>query len=102
MIPSSAPADRLVLALAQVNCVVGDIDANLDKARVARKRAAEFDADLVMFSELFLAGYPPEDLVLRPAFQDACRAASKSGARHRRWWPGGVDRPAVDAGWALP
>jgi NAD+ synthase len=81
MTSSSAPADRLVLALAQVNCVVGDISANLEKARAARKKAAEFGADLVMFSELFLAGYPPEDLVLRPAFQDACRAAAESLAR---------------------
>ncbi|MDI9846922.1 NAD+ synthase [Rhodoblastus sp. 17X3] len=78
---SSAPADRLVLALAQVNCVVGAIDANLDKARAARREAAAFGADLVMFSELFLAGYPPEDLVLRPAFQDACRAALEDLAR---------------------
>jgi NAD+ synthase len=81
MTPSSAPADRLVLALAQVNCLVGDIDGNLDRAREARKKAAAFDADLVMFSELFLAGYPPEDLVLRPAFQEACRAAAETLAR---------------------
>ena len=81
MTPSSAPADRLVLALAQVNCVVGAIDANLEKARAARRQAAAFSADLVMFSELFLAGYPPEDLVLRPAFQDACRAAAEALAR---------------------
>ena len=64
-----------------MNCVVGDINANLDKARAARKKAAEFGADLVMFSELFLAGYPPEDLVLKPAFQDACRAAVEDLAR---------------------
>ena len=81
MTNSSPFADRLVLALAQVNCVVGDINANLEKARAARKKAAEFGADLVMFSELFLAGYPPEDLVLRPAFQDACREAVERLAR---------------------
>ncbi|WP_296715478.1 NAD+ synthase [Rhodoblastus sp.] len=77
----SPPADRLVLALAQINCVVGAIDANRDSARAARREAAAFGADLVMFSELFLAGYPPEDLVLRPAFQDACRAALEELAR---------------------
>ncbi len=81
MTPSSAPVDRLVLALAQVNSVVGDIGGNLDRARTARKKAAEFGADLVMFSELFLAGYPPEDLVLRPAFQEACRSAAEVLAR---------------------
>jgi NAD+ synthase len=81
MTASSAPADRLVLALAQINCVVGDIAGNLQKARAAREEAKKFGADLAMFSELFLAGYPPEDLVLRPAFQDACRAAADELAR---------------------
>jgi NAD+ synthase len=78
---TAAPLDRLVLALAQVNSTVGAVDENLFRARTARKRAAELGADLVMFSELFLAGYPPEDLVLKPAFQDACRAALEDLAR---------------------
>ncbi len=77
----SSPPDRLVLALAQINCVVGAIDANLEKARAAREKANKLGADLVMFSELFLAGYPPEDLVLKPAFQDSCRAALEDLAR---------------------
>ena len=77
----SSPPDRLVLALAQINCVVGAIDANLQKARAARAEAKKSGADLVMFSELFLAGYPPEDLVLKPAFQDSCRAALDELAR---------------------
>ncbi len=77
----TAPLDRLVLALAQVNSTVGAVDQNLACAKSARKRAAELGADLVMFSELFLAGYPPEDLVLKPAFQDACRAALDDLAR---------------------
>ena len=81
MTASSRPLDRLVLALAQINCVVGAIDANLEKARAAREKARALGADLVMFSELFLAGYPPEDLVLKPAFQDACRAALDELAR---------------------
>ncbi len=81
MTVSPAPADRLVLALAQINSVVGAVDVNLEKARAARRKAAEFAADLVMFSELFLAGYPPEDLVLKPSFQDACRAAAEELAR---------------------
>ena len=80
MTESCSPADRLVLALAQVNCVVGT-STPISTRPAPRKRAAEFDADLVMFSELFLAGYPPEDLVPRPAFQDACRAAVESLAR---------------------
>jgi NAD+ synthase len=75
--PVSAPlsANRLVIGLAQINCTVGDIAGNLAQLRAARAEAAGFGADLVMFSELFLAGYPPEDLVLKPAFVEACRAA---------------------------
>jgi NAD+ synthase len=77
----TAPLDRLVLALAQVNSTVGAVEDNLARARKARKRGAEVGADLVLFSELFLAGYPPEDLVLKPAFQDACHAALEVFAR---------------------
>jgi NAD+ synthase len=77
----TASLDRLVLALAQVNPTVGAVDDNLARAKKARAKAAEMGADLVMFSELFLAGYPPEDLVLKPAFQDACRAALEDFAR---------------------
>ena len=46
----------------------------------AQQAAAE-GADLVVFPELFVAGYPPEDLVLKPAFQAACRAAVEALAR---------------------
>jgi NAD+ synthase len=72
---SSEPANRLVIGLAQINCTVGDIAGNIARLRKARAEAAGFGADLVMFSELFIAGYPPEDLVLKPAFTEACRAA---------------------------
>ena len=57
-----APANRLVIGLAQIDCTVGDIAGNLARMRAARAEAAAFGADLVMFSELFIAGYPPEDL----------------------------------------
>jgi NAD+ synthase len=77
----SAPADRLVIALAQLSAIVGDIDGNLGRLRAARAEAAVFGADIVMAPELFLAGYPPEDLVLKPAFQEACRTASETLAR---------------------
>ena len=75
------PANRLVIALAQIPSIVGDIAGNRDRLRKARAEAAAFGADLVMAPELFLAGYPPEDLVLKPAFQEACRAASEDLAR---------------------
>ena len=74
-------ADRLVIALAQISPVVGDIDGNLARLSAARAEAAAFGADLVLAPELYLAGYPPEDLVLKPAFQEACRAACEALAR---------------------
>ncbi|WP_417774118.1 NAD+ synthase [Stappia sp.] len=70
-----AATGRLRLAVAQLNPVVGDVAGNLALVRKARARAAEEGADLVLFSELFLSGYPPEDLVLKPAFVAACKAA---------------------------
>src|SRR5580700_2476127 len=72
---NARPADRLAIAIAQLNPIVGDISGNADKARRARAKAAADGADLVVFSELFICGYPPEDLVLKPALQAACRAA---------------------------
>jgi NAD+ synthase len=65
----------LSLALAQLNPVVGDPAGNAAKVRVARAQAAAMGADAIMLPELFLSAYPPEDLVLKPAFQDACRKA---------------------------
>jgi NAD+ synthase len=75
------PADRLKIALAQLNPVVGDVAGNEAKARAARAEAKAQGADLIVFPELFVAGYPPEDLVLKPAFQAACRAAVERLAR---------------------
>src|SRR3984957_7475017 len=72
---------RLVIALAQIPAIVGDIAGNRDRLRKARKEAAVFGADIVMAPELYLSGYPPEDLVLKPAFQEACRAACEQLAR---------------------
>jgi NAD+ synthase len=69
--------DTLRISLAQFNPTVGDVAGNADLVRKARKQAAAEKADLVMLSELFLCGYPPEDLVLKPAFQQACRAAAE-------------------------
>jgi NAD+ synthase len=77
----NASPSRLTLALAQLNPVMGDVAGNLARARAARVEAAEGGAAIVMFSELFLTGYPPEDLVLKPAVQDACRRALDEFAR---------------------
>ena len=73
---STKAPDILRIAIAQLNPTVGDIAGNLAKAREARADAARHGAELVLFTELFIAGYPPEDLVLKPAFVEACEAAA--------------------------
>ncbi|MDP2331210.1 MAG: NAD+ synthase [Reyranella sp.] len=67
--------DSLKVGLAQLNPKVGDVAGNLAKVRAARAEAAKQGADLVLTAELVLAGYFPEDLVLKPAFQKACHEA---------------------------
>src|ERR1700759_5446868 len=84
---NSRPADSLKIALAQLNPTVGDVEGNAAKVRRARDEAARLGADIVAFPELFIAGYPPEDLVLKPAFQAACRAAVEALARESKDGP---------------
>jgi len=67
--------DTLRIALAQMNPVMGDIPGNSRLIIAARAAAAARNADLLMLPELALIGYPPEDLVLRPAVQQACEQA---------------------------
>ena len=68
-------ADTLRIALAQLNPHLGDVTANLAGVRRARAEAARLGADLVVTPEFSIAGYPPEDLVRKPAFVAACDAA---------------------------
>ena len=68
-------SDHLSIALAQINPTVGDLEGNADLIRKARAEAAGHGADLLVCPELSVPGYPPEDLVLKPAFVAACRAA---------------------------
>jgi NAD+ synthase (glutamine-hydrolysing) len=56
------------IALGQVDTTVGDLPGNVDLLTAWASRATEADADVVVFPELAITGYPPEDLVLRPAF----------------------------------
>src|SRR5262245_15441642 len=70
-----AITDTLKIALAQLNPVVGDLAGNAAKVRKARAEAAAKGADLIVFPELFVTGYPPEDLVRKPAFAVAARKA---------------------------
>jgi NAD+ synthase (glutamine-hydrolysing) len=63
------------LALAQMNTVVGDLDGNRERIVDRLEEARDAGAELVLFPELAVTGYPPEDLLLRPAF---LRAAAKT------------------------
>jgi NAD+ synthase (glutamine-hydrolysing) len=64
--------------LAQINLTVGDISGNAAKVKESLGRARENQADIILFPELTLAGYPPEDLLLKPGFAAANRAALES------------------------
>ena len=74
----------LSIALAQLNPTVGDLAGNAALIREARDTAARQGADILVCPELCLAGYPPEDLVLRPAFVDA--AADTLRQLQREFW----------------
>ena len=86
----------LTIACAQVNPTVGDVRGNAALIRRIRDEAAAQDADLVVFPELVLVGYPPEDLVLRPALVEAARAALEE---LRRESAGGGPGLAVGLPW---
>jgi NAD+ synthase len=67
--------DSLRITIAQLNPTVGDIDGNVAQILQAREQAARLHTDLVVLTELVVTGYPPEDLVLKPFFQDKVEAA---------------------------
>jgi NAD+ synthase (glutamine-hydrolysing) len=84
------------LALAQINTVVGDLEGNRTRilARLDEARAA--GADLVLFPELAVTGYPPEDLLLRPAFLRAAWASLEALAPHTAGLTALVGVPHLD------
>src|SRR5262245_2765335 len=85
------------LALAQMNTVVGDVDGNAERIadRVIEARAS--GADLVLFPELAVTGYPPEDLLLRPAFVRAARRSVEAIAADTRGITALVGAPHLEA-----
>ncbi len=94
--------NRLVIASVQANPVLGAIDRNAARARDLIAEAHAMGADLAVFSELFLIGYPPEDLALKPAAVRDCRLALERLAQETAslcpalitlLWPGDGPRP---------
>ncbi len=87
----------LKIAIAQLNPTVGDVAGNIAKAKSAHAEARRLGADLVVLPELFVAGYSPEDLVLKAAFPRAVRAATEQLAVDL-----GSDGPAMLIGTLWP
>src|SRR5215469_893482 len=85
------------LALAQIDPTVGDLEGNreLILARIEEARAA--GADLVVFPELIVTGYPPEDLLLRPGFVRAARDSLDEIARTATGITALVGVPVLDS-----
>jgi NAD+ synthase (glutamine-hydrolysing) len=76
---------RIRVALCQLNTVVGDLDGNVGRIAAAYARAESAGADVAVFPELAITGYPPEDLLLKPGFVAANREAlEKVAARTGR------------------
>jgi len=88
-------ADDLRIALAQMNAVVGDVDGNAQKIKALAADAREAGAGLVVFPELALTGYPPEDLLLKRSFlrhtQAALESLDVSGITAIVGWPEAAD-----------
>ncbi len=73
---------RLRVGVAQINAVVGDLDGNAERVFEAYEAAVTEGCDLVVFPELVVTGYPPEDLLLRPSFvAAAAETVAKLAAR---------------------
>ncbi len=73
--PYAVAMPRIRLALAQIGLVVGDLQGNVERMAGALGKAEADGCDLVAFPELSITGYPPEDLLLKPAFVDESREA---------------------------
>jgi NAD+ synthase (glutamine-hydrolysing) len=85
------------LALAQINSVVGDVDGNTGRIIEWLGRARDANADLVLFPELCVTGYPAEDLLLRPGFVRAARRAVEEIAKATHGVTALVGAPHLDA-----
>lgn len=90
--------DQLTFGIAQLNPVVGDVPGNCAAIKAAAQDLAAQGADLVVCPELVVTGYPPEDLVLKPAFIDAVMDAVEALAAQCADLPCGV---LVSAPWRI-
>lgn len=75
---TTVPANSITFALAQSHFLVGDISANVEKMRSLALEARDQGADVIVFPELALLGYPPQDLLLRPSLSGRIKSALSS------------------------
>ena len=80
-------SSQVRVAVAQINCTVGDFEGNSRRIVDMARRAAQAHADILLTPELSLSGYPPEDLLLRRAFFAACDEALQKLAAQLLEWP---------------
>src|SRR5262245_49561608 len=85
------------IALAQMNSVVGDLAGNRDRILELLAQSHEAGADVALFPELAVTGYPPEDLLLRPAFVRAARRTVEEIAAETDGTLALVGAPHLDA-----
>ncbi len=94
---------QLKIALIQMNSVLGDIAGNVKRLRALHHEAAGKGSDLVLAPELCISGYPPEDLVCRPSYVQACmKAARELAGPVRDGPPFLIGLPWADGGNAGP
>lgn len=91
--------ETLNIAIAQLNPTVGDVFANAALVQQAARDAKEQNADIVIASELVISGYPPEDLVLKKAFQESVVEAV--GALARSLQEDGLPAALIGAPWVV-
>ena len=82
--PQKPRPKKLRIALAQLNPIVGDLKGNAELAQDTYKDAQKAACDLIVFTELFITGYPPEDLILKPSFQQGAMQAIKALAKRTK------------------
>ena len=75
---NTASQNSVTFALAQSHYLVGDIAGNVEKMRTLALQARDQGADVIVFPELALLGYPPQDLLLRPSLSDRVKSALSS------------------------
>ena len=86
------------IAIAQINCSVGDLEGNCSKIIEMAEKAREAGASLLLTPELSLCGYPPEDLLLRQGFLRACDEKLAELAERADWIPMVIGHPVLESG----